>query len=141
MRVEGRTRLPLSVTPYFLINLSVGLTQGLTMVQVAPLLAGEDVVVVEEETISWLVSLGFISAVVGHLAGGATADILGRRRGAQVQQKSSKFPNYPQLHFEVRTFFPKFLGKCLKFAALLSSLHHRIPPVRPGQAPVPSPAR
>ena len=86
MRSEGKTPVPLSVTPYFLINLSVGLTQGLTMVQVAPLLAGEDVVLMEEETISWLVSLGFISAVVGHLAGGAMADLLGRRRGAQVQQ-------------------------------------------------------
>ena len=76
------TRQLLCLAPYYLINLSVGLVQGLTMVQVVPLVEGEDVVVLDQERLSWLVSLGAVGAVVGHLAGGVAADKLGRRRAA-----------------------------------------------------------
>ena len=45
------TRQLLCLAPYYLINLSVGLVQGLTMVQVVPLVEGEDVVVLLQEAL------------------------------------------------------------------------------------------
>ena len=46
------------------------------MVQVVPLVEGEDVLELDQEELSWLVSLGAVGAVVRQLAGGVTVDRL-----------------------------------------------------------------
>ena len=46
--------------------------------------AGEDVLMMNEEEISWLASPGFISSVVGHFLGGFIANNWGRRTGAMM---------------------------------------------------------
>ena len=52
------------------------------LVQVVLLVEGEDVLVLDQEELSWLVSLGAVGAVVGHLAGGVRVDRLGWRGAA-----------------------------------------------------------
>ena len=59
-----------------MINLSV------CLVQVVLLVEGEDVLVLDQEELSWLVSLGAVGAVVGHLAGGVRVDRLGWKGAA-----------------------------------------------------------
>ena len=46
------------------------------MVQVVPLVEGEDVLDLDQQELSWLVSLGAVGAVVRQLAGGVTVDRL-----------------------------------------------------------------
>ena len=50
--------------------------------QVVLLVEGEDVLVLDQEELSWLVSLGAVGAAVGHLAGGVRLDRLGWRGAA-----------------------------------------------------------
>ena len=72
------------MSAFFWINLSVGFGQGLTIIQIPPLSNGEDVLKLDEEEISWIASLGFISAVFGHFVGGFIANKWGRRTGALI---------------------------------------------------------
>ena len=64
------------------INLSVGLNIGLTTVQCEALSNGEDPMQLSKDQVTWLASVGFISAILGHLVGGLVSNKLGRKTGA-----------------------------------------------------------
>ena len=66
------------------INLSVGLNLGLGTVQYDAFTNGQDPLQLSEDEVTWVASIGFISAILGHLLGGVVSNKLGRKTGALI---------------------------------------------------------